>query len=72
MPDIIIRGKKIDFVESVFNLGVIFNGRLTWSNYINVIMGKLYGMLRNLWAVIDSSPFAIRMQLDKTFLIPVL
>ena len=35
-------------------------------------MGKVYGMLRNLWAVIHSAPFAIRMQLAKTFLIPVL
>ena len=72
MPDIIIRGNKINFVESEYNLGVIFNGRLTWSNKINVIMGKVYGMLRILWAVIDSAPFAIRMRLTKTFVIPVL
>ena len=42
------------------------------SNHINVIVGKVYGMLRNLWAIIDSTPFAIRMRLDKTFLIPFL
>ena len=35
-------------------------------------MGKVYDMLRNLWAVIDSTPFAIRIRLTKTFLIPVL
>ena len=35
-------------------------------------MGKVYGMLRNLWAVIDSTPFVIHMQPAKTFLIPVL
>ena len=35
-------------------------------------MGKVYGMIRNLWLVIDSTPFTIRMQLAKTFLIPVL
>ena len=29
-------------------------------------------MLRNLWAITDSTPFTIRMQLAKTFLIPVL
>ena len=72
VPDIIIRGNKIDFVESAYNLGVIFNGRLTWSNHINVIVGKVYGMLRNLWIVIDSTPLTIRMQLAETFLIPVL
>ena len=37
-----------------------------------IIVEKVYGMLRNLWAVIDSTPFVIRMQLAKTFLIPVL
>ena len=29
-------------------------------------------MFRNLWTVIDSTPFTIRMQLSKTFSIPVL
>ena len=72
MPDIIIRGNKIDFVETASNLGVIFNGWLTWSNHINVIVGKVYGMLRNLWTVMNSTPFTIHMQLAKTFLIPVL
>ena len=72
VPDIIIRRNKIDFVEQATTLGVIFNGRLMWSNRINVIVDKVYGMRRNLWAVIDSTPFAIHMQLAKTFLIPVL
>ena len=58
--------------ESAFNLGIIFNGQLRCSNHINVIVGKAYGLLRNLWAVIDSTPFAIHMQLAKTFLIPLL
>ena len=71
VSDIIIRWNKIDFVESASNLSVIFNGRLTWSNYINVIVGKVYGVLRNLWAVIDLTPFTIRMRLAKTYLIPV-
>ena len=72
VPDIIIRSNKIDFVESASNLGDIFNGWLTWSNHINVIVGKVHGMLRNLWPVIDSTPFTKRMELAKTFLIPVL
>ena len=71
-PDIIIRRNKIDFLESAFNMGVIFNDRLTRSNHNNIIVDKVYDMLRNLWAVIDSTPFAIRMQWAKTFLIPVL
>ena len=62
----------IDFVESASNLGVIFNGPPTWPNHINVIVLKVNDMLKNLWTVIDSTPFAIRMQLAKTFLIPVI
>ena len=52
-PDIIIKGNKNDFVRSASNLGIIFNGRLTRSNHINVIAGKVYGMLRNCY-IFDS------------------
>ena len=72
VSDIIIRGNKSEFVASPSNLSVIFNGRLTWSNHINAIVAKVYGMLRNLWTILDMNPFAIRMQLAKTFRIPVL
>ena len=45
VPEIIIRGNKIDFVESLTNLGIIFNSRLIWSNHINVIVGRVYSIL---------------------------
>ena len=63
-----IKRNKIDYVESATNLGIVFNDRFSWSSHTSVIVG----MLRNLWTVIDSTPFAIRKQLDKTYLIPVL
>ena len=53
-------------------LGINFSGRLSWSNHINVIIDRVNGMLRNFCPVIDSTPFAIRMHLAKTYLIPVL
>ena len=34
-PNIIIKGNKMDFIESTTSLGIFFNGRLTWSNHIN-------------------------------------
>ena len=67
-----IKGNKIDYVQSATKLGIVFNSRLSWSNHIGVIIGRIYGMLRNLWVDIDSTPFAIRMQLAKNCLIPVL
>ena len=67
-----IRSNKIDFVKPATNLSIVFNDRLSWPNYISVVVGRIYSMLRNLWAVINSTSFAIRMQLAKTYLIPVL
>ena len=69
---IIIRWNKIDFVESATNLWIVFNGRLTRHNRIDVIVLKVYSMLRNLSTVIISIPFAITLELAKTYLIPVL
>ena len=60
MSDIIIRGNKIDFVELTSNLSVIFNCRLKWSNHVNVIVGKVNGMLRKLWTVVDSTPLDLK------------
>ena len=51
---------------------MVFNNRLSWSSHVSVIVGRNYSMLRNLWAVIDTTPFAIHMQLAKNYLIPVL
>ena len=51
-----------NFVESVSNLGIIFNGRQKFT-----VCLEIYGLL-----YIDSTPFAIRMQLPERFLISVL
>ena len=72
LKEISINGNKIDFVGPATNLGIVFNNRLSWSNHITVIVGRTYSRLQSLWAVIDSSPFAIRMKLAKTYLISVL
>lgn len=67
-----IGSSKISFVLTSSNLGVIFNGQLSWTNHINSAVGRVYGMLRNLWAVKSATPFHIRLLLAKTYLIPVL
>ena len=69
---IIIRENKIDFLESAHNLGFIFNDQLRQSNHINVIVEKVYDILKNIQAINDSRSFVIGLQLNKTFLIPVL
>lgn len=70
--EIKINNTVIGLVESSSNLGVTFNSQLSWTNHINIVVGKVYGMLRNLWTVQESTPFEIRMLLAKSYLIPVL
>lgn len=67
-----INNVNIDFVHSATNLGIIFNSQLTWTNHIKAAVARVHAMLRNLWIVQISTPFAIRMLLAKTYLIPVL
>ncbi|XP_075157493.1 uncharacterized protein LOC142230751 [Haematobia irritans] len=67
-----LNGNTIKYVPSSTNLGIIFNEKLNWSNHINSVAGKVYGMLRNLWIVQSATPFEIRMLLAKTYLIPTL
>ena len=63
ISELSMKRNKIDFAKSVSNLGIVFNGRLLLFNHISAIIGRFYSRLRNLWAVIDSTLFIIRMQL---------
>ena len=63
---------KIELVDKVRNLGVIFNEKLTWSDHINMKIGQVYNMLRSLWMTQSFTPLNIRLQLAKTYLIPCL
>ena len=42
--ELIIKGNKIVFVKSAFNLGIVLNGRLSWSNHVSVVDGRIYSM----------------------------
>lgn len=50
----------------------MFNSTLTWSNQVNVVNGKVYAMLPNLYAAIESTSFSIHMLLTKSLFIPIL
>lgn len=67
-----INNQSTQSVDTVSNLGLTFNYKLTWSNHINRIVGKVHGMLRNLWTVRLLTAFRIRMLLSKSCLIPSL
>lgn len=67
-----IGNSVVNLVQVATNLGLTFNSTLTWTNHINATVGKVRGMLRNLWTVRLSTPFHIRMLLAKSYLIPTL
>ena len=72
IPGLSIKGNKIDLDGSAIDMDRVFKNKLLWSSHISVIVGRIYSTLRNLWAFIDSTPFSNRMQIAKTYLIPVL
>ena len=41
IPLLSIRGNQIDFVKSATNLGIGFNGRLSWSNHVSFAIGRI-------------------------------
>lgn len=59
-------------MDTAKNLGIVFNKVLTWDNHINIVVGKLYGMLRALWCSQYFTPHHIRLLLVKTYLMPSL
>lgn len=70
--NIYLGDSKIEIVETVKNLGVVFNKSLNWSDHINQTCGRIYGMLRSLWITQHFTPPKIRMLLAKTYLLPTL
>ena len=72
IPGLIIKGNKIDFAESAANLGIVFNDRLSWSNHINVCWQNKQYASKFMGIYIDSTSFAILIQIAKTYVIPVL
>ena len=71
-PKIKMKNFNIEIVQSIKNLGIIFNTTLTWKTHIYSIIGKTYGILRTLWTTHNLLPFKFRMLIAKSYLIPVL
>lgn len=70
--NIFLADSRIELVNTVRNLGVVFNRTLTWSDHISRACGRTYGMLRGLWASHNFTPHKIRLLLAKTYLLPTL
>jgi len=62
----------LELVEKAKNLGVTINNKLNFKDHIYTTIGKVYGMLRCLWASQHFTPQRIRLLLAKTYFIPKL
>lgn len=62
----------IGFVEQAKNLGVYFNRTLTWDTHVNIAVGKVYGILRRLWATRYLIPVETKLMVAKTIILPSL
>lgn len=56
--------------DSAWNLGIVFNNDLSWSKHINVTVGKVHSMSRNVWAFKECIPLHIRLLLGKLYIVP--
>ena len=72
LPNVILNDCIIEYVDKVRNLGLIFNRKLSWTDHITSIVGKVYGMLRTLWVNQCYTPVKIRTMLVKSYLLPTL
>ena len=72
LPLMLLNNTVICYVNTVRNLGIIFNRTLSWSDHISSVCGNVYGMLRSLWITQYFTPLKIRMLLAKTYLLPTL
>jgi len=69
---LMINNAEIELVDKATNLGIVINNKLSYNDHINLIVGRVYGMLRCLWATQYYTPRRIKLLLAKTYLIPKL
>lgn len=68
--DIVIDNQPMSIVSTAKNLGIVFNGNLTWTNHVNSLVAQTYAKLRSLWATQSYTPLNIRLLLAKSYIIP--
>lgn len=70
LPDLMLNGDKIEFVNRVVNLGIIMTSNLSWDDQINSQCGKIYGCLKKLNLATKHFNSSIKLQLFKSLLLP--
>lgn len=70
LPNVFMNSKKVEFTNSVKNLGLRFDDKLSWRLQCNQIVSKIYAGLRSLYHNCNLLPVNARINLVKSLLMP--
>ena len=69
IPEIYVKGKKLDRAATCKLLGVHLNDHLTWDNHIKMMTGSCYGTLAILKKLKKVAPFNQQKQLVESLIL---
>jgi len=71
LPSLFIGDSTISYVTKAKNLGIIVNSKLTCTDNVNFMIGKVYGALRGLRESAQYTPLEVRLRLAKQLIMPI-
>lgn len=69
-PRIVLNGVVIPYLDSVLNLGLLMDKKLTFKGQVNRVCSKVFSMLRSLWPNSYLFSAKTRLLLVKTLIVP--
>lgn len=69
-PCVLLDGVVIPYLDSVVNLGLLMDKKLTFKGQVKRICSKVYSRLRSLWPSVCLFPRKTRLVLVKTLIVP--
>lgn len=70
LPDLFLGTEKLEYIQTVSNLGFIVQDNLEWDKHINTQCGKIFAGLRLLKITSSMLATPVKMQLFKSLLLP--
>lgn len=72
LPPLCIGQSELKYVTKATNLGVILNTNLSCTDHANYVVSRIYHVLRNLRLSAEFTPEALKIQLVKQLIIPLI
>lgn len=69
-PQVMLTNEKINYSDSVRNLGLVMNSTLSWDDHIDKVCGTVYGILRNFWKLTKLTSVKLRHRLFMSYVMP--